>query len=193
MNMIVRTTAAAAVVPALAQATPENEAKLLRLEEQIFAEKEAINGLDSEIAPLAEIFEAECRRLMGAEMAALASDWKIDGIGPSREKERQIWDLARKVPAAVEQARLEDTRDRHSKRMCELIDEMWATPANTPEGRQAKFFVLLNCVLAGKWSVEDGDWRAGDWEADWHIELARNMMIEFIGGEPATLLREQFS
>jgi hypothetical protein len=66
-------------------------------------------------------------------------------------------------------------------------------PATTPEGRQAKFLVLLNFVLGGYWSVEDGDWRAGDGDADWHIEMARNLMIEFIGGEPAKLLRDQFA
>jgi hypothetical protein len=73
----------------------------------------------------------------------------------------------------------------------ELIKRMWAIPATTPEGRQAKFLVLLNFVLAGHWSVDDGDWRAAD--SDWHIRMTRDLMIEFIGGEPAKQLRDQFA
>jgi hypothetical protein len=63
---------------------------------------------------------------------------------------------------------------------------MWKIPATTPEGRQAKFFVLVNFVLSR-------DWREGDWAADWHILMARNSMIECIGGEPAEQLRGQFA
>jgi hypothetical protein len=47
-------------------------------------------------------------------------------------------------------------------------------------------FVLLNCIL-------DSDWRVCDGDADYHIEMARKMMIEFVGGEPAKMLRDQFA
>jgi hypothetical protein len=41
--------------------------------------------------------------------------------------------------------------------------------------------------------VKDGDWHQGDWAADWHIRMTRDLLIEFIGGEPAKLLRDQFA
>jgi len=37
------------------------------------------------------------------------------------------------------------------------------------------------------------DWREHDRELDWDIQMARDLMIEFIGGEPAEQLREQFA
>ena len=53
---------------------------------------------------------------------------------------------------------------------------MFATPAHTAEGRRAKVTVLL--------LVMGDDWRHAD-EATEHQELmARNLLIEFIGGEP---------
>jgi hypothetical protein len=37
------------------------------------------------------------------------------------------------------------------------------------------------------------DWRDGDWSVDWDIRMARDLMIEFVGGEPAEQLRDQFA
>lgn len=36
-------------------------------------------------------------------------------------------------------------------------------------------------------------WCENDADADWDIWLARQLMIEFVGGEPAKLLRDQFA
>jgi hypothetical protein len=60
---------------------------------------------------------------------------------------------------------------------------MWTTPARTPEGRRAKVLVLLGCIMPG-------DWR--EVEADWGVKEARDLLIEFVGGEPAEQLRDQF-
>jgi hypothetical protein len=46
--------------------------------------------------------------------------------------------------------------------------------------------VLLDHVIGEDWLDEDG-------VADWHIGMARSLMIEFIGGEPAKELRDQFA
>jgi hypothetical protein len=37
------------------------------------------------------------------------------------------------------------------------------------------------------------DWREGGREVDWDIKMARDLVIEFVGGEPAAQLREQFA
>jgi hypothetical protein len=37
------------------------------------------------------------------------------------------------------------------------------------------------------------DWRAGNREVDWEIKMARDLMIEFVGGEAAAQLRDQFA
>jgi hypothetical protein len=66
-----------------------------------------------------------------------------------------------------------------------LLDQMWATPAHTSEGRRAKLNVLLGRVLGEKWYGQDG-------ELECEMRKARDMMIEFVGGEPAEQLRDQF-
>lgn len=63
---------------------------------------------------------------------------------------------------------------------------MWATPARTSEGRRSKLLVLLSCVMRSGWNVVDVD-------ADWDVEMARKLMIEFVGGEAAQELRGQFA
>jgi hypothetical protein len=62
---------------------------------------------------------------------------------------------------------------------------MWLTPARTPEGKRAKLLVLLGYIMC------DDDWREDNAGADWDIRMARDLMIEFVGGEPAAQLREQ--
>jgi hypothetical protein len=60
---------------------------------------------------------------------------------------------------------------------------MWAIPARTPEGRRAKVLVLLGTIMPR-------DWR--EIEADWGVKEGRDLLIEFVGGEPAQQLRDQF-
>jgi hypothetical protein len=84
------------------------------------------------------------------------------------------------MPETKKHDRLVRLAQPHHDKVDELIKRMWSIPATTPEGRQAKFLVLLNFVLAGHWSVQDGDWREGDWAADWHIRMTRYLLIEFM-------------
>jgi hypothetical protein len=46
--------------------------------------------------------------------------------------------------------------------------------------------VLLACVMGSEWTETDKD-------ADYDIEMARKLLIEFIGGEPGEMLRDQFT
>jgi hypothetical protein len=81
-----------------------------------------------------------------------------------------------------EHDRLSDLQAAHRAKMEDMIRTMWATPARTPEGRRAKVLVLLGCILPV-------DWR--EVEADWGVKEARDLLIEFVGGEPAKQLRDQ--
>jgi hypothetical protein len=71
-------------------------------------------------------------------------------------------------------------------KMDALIKRMFAIPAHTAEGRRAKATVLLGCVLGD-------DWRGRDEETDYPEQMARSLLIEFVGGEPAAQLRDQFA
>jgi hypothetical protein len=68
----------------------------------------------------------------------------------------------------------------------DLVEQMWAIEAQTPEGRRAKVLVLLGYVM------EDDEWRRAFDEA-FDVTRARDLLIEFVGGEPAEQLRDQFA
>jgi hypothetical protein len=57
-------------------------------------------------------------------------------------------------------------------------------PALTPEGRRAKVLVAHNLLPS--------DWRVAG-NADCGIHETRQLLIEFVGGEPAEQLRDQFA
>jgi hypothetical protein len=67
-----------------------------------------------------------------------------------------------------------------------LIKQMFAIPAHTADGRRAKATVLLTCIMGSEWTETDKD-------ADYDVEMARKLLIEFIGGEPGEMLRDQFT
>ena len=90
------------------------------------------------------------------------------------------------IPEAIGHARLVKLQRPLQERADELVKQMWATRARTPEGRRAKLLVLLLHVMAD-------DWRDDDGRADWDIRMARDLLIEFVGGEPAMQLRDQFA
>jgi len=67
-----------------------------------------------------------------------------------------------------------------------LIRQMFAIQAHTADGRRAKATVLLTCITGSEWTKTDKD-------ADYDIEMARKLLIEFIGGEPGEMLRSQLA
>jgi len=75
-------------------------------------------------------------------------------------------------------------QDSHARRMEHLLEKMWAIPATTPEGREVKVWALLSCVL---------DWREHDEVAQWDVKMARDLLFELVGGEPAKRMRNQFA
>jgi hypothetical protein len=168
-------TAVMAARPALA--SPPDDSALLKLEEQIFEQYWAATAYDDEIIRLSEIWTAESKRLYAAS---------LDAEGNSSLTPQERWDIVTKLPECVEHDRLCRLHDPHQSKMSALIDEMWAMPAHTPEGRRAKVQVLLACILGDEWTAIDE--RTGDDEL-----MARNLLIEFVGGEPGAQLRDQFA
>jgi hypothetical protein len=90
------------------------------------------------------------------------------------------------MPEAKEHNRPVGEQRPHYEALDELIDQMWAIPAQTPEGKAVKIMVLICSVMGKDWSEHDG-------EVDVEIRLARALMIELVGGEPAAQLRDQFA
>jgi hypothetical protein len=55
----------------------------------------------------------------------------------------------------------------------------------TPEGRRAKVLVALRLLPDA--------WREEDEKADYGVRKARQLLIEFVGGEPGEQLRDQLA
>jgi hypothetical protein len=172
------TLAAAAATAVLAQPKPAfaapDDSALVKLEEQIFEQYEGATALDEEIIRLHPIWVGESKRL---------ADEFYDGRSTLTADER--WAIVGSMPECRECTRLTDLQASFFTRMDALIKEMFATPAHTAEGRRAKVTVLLGCILGD-------DWRRTDDEMEYPEQMARNLLIDFIGGEPGKMLRGQF-
>jgi hypothetical protein len=173
MNMLV-SAASISTVPAVALAA-EDDRQLLDLEERILEAHEAAMAYDEDITRCHMAWHDEFKRL---ELEALLGRCKLTAD--------ERWQLVRQMPEAAEQSRLAGLQQPHFDRMDQLIKQMWAIPAKTSEGHCAKVWVLLNCTMRSEWLDSDQD-------ADWDIEQARKLLIEFVGGQPGEELRKQFA
>jgi hypothetical protein len=149
--------------------------RLLGIGNEIFELKEKIEAFNPEMARLQNIWSDEMCRLYEARLT-----------GELTLSKEEVSAAVAAMPEAIEHSRLVKLQRPFQERADELTSQMWTTPARTPEGRRAKLLVLLGHVMADDWS-EGGD------EADWDIRMARDLMIEFVGGEPAAQLRDQFA
>jgi hypothetical protein len=159
--------------PALA--SPPDDSALLALEEQIFEQYWAATAYDDEIIRLSEIWSAEGKRIYAASIA-----------GNCALSTQERWDLMTAMPECIEHGRLCRLQEPFYVKMDALIREMWATPAHTAEGRRAKVQVLLVCILGSEWTQVNE-------RTDYAEQMARDMLIELVGGEPGAMLREQFA
>jgi hypothetical protein len=148
---------------------------LLELEEKIFEHKEAFSELEPETDRLSNIWHKENHRL--------ADEFETSRTWPSFEERRAIVDA---MPEFKEYMRLRELQEREREAADDLVKQMWEIKAQTPEGRRAKLLVLLEYVM------EDDEWRR-TFDEPFDITRARDLMIEFVGGEPAEQLRDQFS
>jgi hypothetical protein len=132
-----------------------------------FEQYQLATSYHDEIWRLSDIWQAESRRLYEASSA------------------QERFDLVTAMRECIEHNRLCKLQDVHFGKMEDLVREMWAIPAQTPEGRRAKVLVALRML--------PDHWRAVDEETDYGIRETRQLLIEFVGGEPGKMLREQFA
>ena len=151
------------------------DAELLALEEKIFELDERAHAHDEEINQQVEIWRSELERLEEAR-------WNGGPVLTAKERSEAI----RAMPAHQEHVRLASIAEPIAIERDQLIKKMWTIPARTAEGRRSKLLVLLSCVMRSGWTEVDKD-------ADWDVEMARKLMIEFVGGAPAEELRGQFA
>jgi hypothetical protein len=181
MNMLVSTAIAGTAVPSVASkaaALPADDSALLALEEQILEQYELGTAYHDEIFRLSDIWQAESERLY---KEALSGEVQTGTYLTPQER----WDLVTAMPECAEHSRLVKLQDVHFGKMEDLVKQMWAIPAQTPEGRRAKVLVALR-MLPDRWRVVDE-------EADYGIRETRQLLIEFVGGEPGAQLRDQFA
>ena len=160
-----------------ANARPADDGALLKFEQEIFEQYEAATAYDDEIIRLSAIWSAEGQRLYRQSLDA-------DGLSHLDAQER--WRLVTEMPECVEHNRLCKLQEPFFEKMDVLVKQMFATPAHTAEGRRAKATVLLGCILGD-------EWRRRDVETEYQERLARNLLLEFVGGEPGKMLRDQFA
>jgi hypothetical protein len=163
-----------AALPVAGPAMPPNDSALVKLEEDIFEQYWGAKAYDDEINRLHPIWVGESKRLADEFYA-----------GRSTLTPDERWALVGEMPEAIECERLQALQSAHYEKMDALIKEMFATSARTSEGRRAKVTVLLTCIMGS-------DWTHRDELTEYPEQMARNLLIEFIGGEPGEMLRGQF-
>ena len=174
MKTIIGAAAAVAVVPVVAQAAPNPDAELFDLEERIFKHKEAADAIGLRASPLGAIWSAENRRLH-REFEATGS--------PTFDNIKAILDA---MPEFTKCMRLRELQQVEWSAAEDLVEQMWAIEVQTPEGKRAKVLVLLGYVM------EEDEWRRV-FDGAFDVTRARDLLIEFVGGEPAEQLRDQFA
>jgi hypothetical protein len=167
------------IAAASAPAAQLNESTLLKLEEQIFEQYQGATAYDDEIIRLAEIWHAESKRLYEESLSREVQAGTY--LTP-----QQRWALVTDTPEHREHDRIVTLQEPFYERMDALVKQIFATPAHTAEGRRAKATVLLGVILGN-------GWRGVDAETDYPEMMARRLLIEFVGGEPGEMLRDQFA
>ncbi len=150
------------------------DARLLELEKKIFKHKEAFDALQPETDRLNDIWCKENRRLH--------DEFEATRIWPTFEERSAIIDA---MPEFKEYMRLRGLQEIQREAADDLVKQTWEIKALTPEGRRAKVLVLLGYVM------EDDEWRQ-TFDQTFDVTRVRDLMIEFVGGEPAAQLRDQF-
>jgi hypothetical protein len=144
------------------------------LENKIFEHKEAFSALQPETDRLSNIWCKENHRLH--------DEFEKTRTWPTFEERKAIIDA---MPEFKEFTRLLELQEREREAADDLVNQMWEIKAQTPEGRRAKLIVLLG------WVMEDDEWRR-TFDEPFDVTRARDLMIEFVGGEPAAQLRDEF-
>ena len=176
MNVLVSTAAVAAAVPTaafpIAAKPDQSDARLIELEQVIMTEYAKATEHDDEIDRLSAISAEEYCRLAKALYVVAASEIRC----PTKEEKDAIWDKVYGISEFDDESRLKKLCEPHWKRVDTLTNEMWAIPAKTSRGRNAKLNVLLTTIMSDTWLACDED-------VDYDAEQARKLLLEFAGDE----------
>jgi hypothetical protein len=164
-------------MPANQACAVSDDSGLLKLEEQIFEQYEKATAYDDEIARVAEIWTAESTRLYQEALAAEIQE----GVYLTPEER---WKIVADLPECREHNRLESLQEPHYREMDRMIAQMWSTPAHTAEGRQAKVWVLLGCILGGSW-------RETDDRMEYEKQRARDLLGRVLVNPQCPVIRQQ--
>jgi hypothetical protein len=159
----------------LAAAAVDPDVALFLLENKIFEHKAVFEAVEPETDRLDSIV-CNVKHRLHDECDATRS-------APTFEEREAIVNA---MPEFKEYMRLREVQELERARADDLVKQMWEIKAQTPEGRRAKLLVLLGYVMEGE------EWRRS-FDEPFDITLARDLMIEFVGGEPAAQLRDQFA
>jgi hypothetical protein len=130
-------------------ASPPDDSALLALEEQIFEQHDGAAQYDDEIFRLYEIWTAEAQRLYDE---ALAQEIRNESYLTPKQRWQVVTD---EIPECREHDRLCSLQEPFYSRREALIQQMFATPAHTAQGRRAKLLVLLSCIMGDHWQCRD--------------------------------------
>jgi hypothetical protein len=171
--------AGASAVAVTSKAAADDDSLLVELEARIFEQYEGSMAFDDEIIRLSNIWTDKSRQLYDE---ALSREVQAGVYLTPQER----WTLVSDMPECREHNRLCKLQEPFDVKMEALIKQMFAMPAHTAEGRRAKVTVLLGCILGE-------DWRHTDDKTEYPKMMARNLLIELIGGNPGEMLRSQFA
>jgi hypothetical protein len=170
---------ASAAAPPVSSLDPDSvhpDAVLLELEEKIFDHKHAADEFGGQSDQLDSIYTAANWRLHN----------EFEATGSPTFDERKA--IVEAMPEFEECMRLRELQQLECDAADGLVERMWAIKAVSAEGRRSKLLVLLSYVMA------DDEWRAAKEvpHLTSDVTRARDLMIEFVGGEPSEQLRDQF-
>ena len=123
--------------------------------------------------------------ISGLRNHRLHDEFEATRTAPTFDERKAIVEA---MPEYNECMRLFEMQVRQRKLADDLVKQMWEIKAQTPEGRWAKVLVLPGYVM------EDDEWRYTNAGVEpYDITRARDLLIEFVGGEASEQLRDQFA
>jgi hypothetical protein len=164
---------------ATARTAGDGDRELHELVDQFWAADARATEYDERIQPLFERWHVPWDRLRAEHGAGSGP------LGLSEEVEKKIFDIVKQFPESREHQRLVDLTRPHHDEAGRLLAKIWALPARTSHGRLEKTEILLRYILGPTWFEADGS-------ADWEIQMTRDLLCEFVGGEQGANLKAAF-
>jgi hypothetical protein len=166
---------AVAATPTTAhQCFAADDSELLQLEKQIFEQLEAAQAYDDEIFRLSEVWEAEFSRLENEFYT-----------GRSALTTMERWAIIKAMPESAEHERLTKLQRPYYDAYDTFRADVFYS--GTDGGGSPQQGGCPSQLYLGEDLLSD------DEDTDYPLRTARNLLIEFVGGAPGEMLRNQFA